>query len=402
MTPGLANGPPFPSEAKKGSTVAVASLELPTVPMIVGICEIDVCALSNVQGAKGHAVRSLHWDGDEIWGWSHGGKPGGFAPRIIDGWSMAEDSSSRALDKGAAGLRDSRTDAESFEQDSHAKHGNSESRANQNNHVNREDGNPWESVSVQSRELTSKGILVQQAPCGCIFADRMSEVDDIFRNAFLFAMYQHQETHPNDMRHGLNFPIPQSLFVSNLILPFLPTFTEADTNAMQIKKTSWKSAKKFIKALEKEKLLKSKDRNGGETVVQDVDFGDPAILAFKPYELPRKETTVLDSGGERATTSATSINDESIGQQLKKLSLFKPKEKLAPIFTSTGSNMHSFYLTVELRSIVTAYIELENLISATNKRLVNLNPTLANAIFDGQSSMDREVLVKGTVPRDAL
>ena len=238
----------------------------------------------------------------------------------------------------------------------------------------------------------------------------MLEVDDIFRNAFLFAMYQHRETNPNDVHHGLDFPIPQSLFVSNLILPFLPTFTEEDTNALQIKKTSWKSAKKFIKALEKERLLKSKDRNGGETVIQDVDFGDPAISTFKPYGLPRKNTAAPESGsnsgcsggGERAATSATSINDESVGQQLKKLSLLKPKEKLAPVFNSVDSNPHSFYLPTELRSIIIAYIESENLVSATNKRLINLNPILANAVFDGQSSMDREVLVKGTVPQDAL
>ena len=224
-------------------------------------------------------------------------------------------------------------------------------------------------------------------------------------------MYQHRESHPNDVRHGLDFPIPQSLFVSNLILPFLPIFTDEDTNAMQIKKTSWKSAKKFIKALEKEKLLKSKERNGGETVIQDIDFGDPAISSFKPYELPRKDATLQDSGdgggggdgsGDRAATSATLIKDESVGQQLNKLSLLKPKEKLAPIFNSAGSNLHSYYLFAELRTIISAYIESENLVSATNKRMVNLNPILANAVFDGQSSMDREVLVKGAVPRDAL
>ncbi|MCJ1386056.1 hypothetical protein MMC17_009181 [Xylographa soralifera] len=391
MTPGLANGPPFPSKANKGSTVAVASLELPTVPMVVGICEIDVCTLSSVQGAKGHAVRSLHWCGDEIWGWSHGGKPGGSVPSIIDGWNIAEDSSSRALDDKAAEMTVSRIEAGSFEQDLPAEHGNPESKDDHNTYVNGEDGTPWERVSVQRKELTSK------------------EVDDIFRNAFLFAIYQHRETHPNDVRHGLDFPIPQSLFVSNLILPFLPAFTEEDTNAMQIKKTSWKSAKKFIKALEKEKLLKSKDRSGGEVVIQDVDFGDLAISNFKPYELPQKDTKALDNGGgggggggERAAISATSINDESVGQQLKKLSLLKPKEKLAPVFNSTGSNLHSFYLPAELSLIITAYIESENLVATTNKRLVNLNPILANAVFDGQSSMDREVLVKGTVPRDAL
>ena len=88
MTPGLARGPPFPSKAIKDSIVAVASLDKPSVPMVVGICEIDVASLQQVQGAKGHAVRGEHWDGDEIWAWSPVGKPGGSAPEQIEGWAV--------------------------------------------------------------------------------------------------------------------------------------------------------------------------------------------------------------------------------------------------------------------------------------------------------------------------
>lgn len=91
MTPGLANGPPFPSGAKQNAVVAVASLEAPSVPVAVGVCEIDVSSLQQVQGAKGHAVRTVHWAGDELWGWSASGKPGAAPPEAIDGW-LANDS----------------------------------------------------------------------------------------------------------------------------------------------------------------------------------------------------------------------------------------------------------------------------------------------------------------------
>lgn len=85
MTPGLA-GPPFPPKATKGSTVAIASLSKPNIPMVVGVCEVDVASLSTVQGAKGHAVRGVHFTGDELWSWSADGSSGRPPPDNIPGW----------------------------------------------------------------------------------------------------------------------------------------------------------------------------------------------------------------------------------------------------------------------------------------------------------------------------
>ena len=91
MTPGLAHGPPFPAKATKGATVAIASYENPSVPVVVGECEIDVSSLKSVRGTKGHAVRGLHWHGDEIWGWSQNEKPGSDPPDQVHGWFEGQD-----------------------------------------------------------------------------------------------------------------------------------------------------------------------------------------------------------------------------------------------------------------------------------------------------------------------
>lgn len=86
MTPGLYGGPPFPKNATKGSIVAISAAQNPSVPLVVGYCEIDVSALKQVQGAKGHAVRTIHWSGDELWSWSASGHPGISPPDKLDGW----------------------------------------------------------------------------------------------------------------------------------------------------------------------------------------------------------------------------------------------------------------------------------------------------------------------------
>lgn len=189
--------------------------------------------------------------------------------------------------------------------------------------------------------------------------------------------------------------------MSHLVLSYLPIWTPAQAAFLQMKKTSWKSVRKFIKALDKLRLLRSKDRDGGETVVLDIDFDAPTFTNFVPYNLPKKDDpTDLEGGGSGKTN--LSATDDSIGQELSILNLLKPKEKLSPIFEASNASVRALYLATELRSIVAAYIESENLVSTTNKRFVNLNPFLANAIFDGRSSLDNEVITKGSVPRDVL
>lgn len=97
MTPGLANGPPFPKNATKGAVVAVASLDKPSVPVFVGVCEIDVAGLGEVYGMKGHAVRGVQWEGDELWSWSVDGRPGQQAPDHLDGWLEDVEGAEQAL-----------------------------------------------------------------------------------------------------------------------------------------------------------------------------------------------------------------------------------------------------------------------------------------------------------------
>lgn len=203
----------------------------------------------------------------------------------------------------------------------------------------------------------------------------------------------------------MNFPINQSSVISNFVLPYLPIFTPAQAASLHIKKTSWKNAKKFIKALEKQKLLKSKDRDGGECVILDIDFDNEVFASFKPYKLPKKETQGAESSGgsgSKAVVAGGTPSDGSIGQKLQKINLFRPKEAFAPIFEASNASVKALYLPAEIRPIIVSYLESENLISDKNKRLVNLNPILANALFDGNSSLDREVIAKGSVPRDAL
>ena len=162
MTPGLARGPPFPAKATKNSIVAIASLDQPSVPMVVGLCEIDIALLQQVQGAKGHAVRGEHWDGDEIWAWSPAGKPGGSAPEHIDGWDVDNTDVRMSVGVEHLTLEDDDDDAEeggvSLNQEPE-QHTKVESR---NDFVEGEDARPNELVGEEDRELSAKGTISLQ------------------------------------------------------------------------------------------------------------------------------------------------------------------------------------------------------------------------------------------------
>ena len=158
MTPGLQRGPPFPAKAKRDAVVAIASLENPSVPRVVGTCEIDVSALQSVQGAKGHAVRGEHWDGDEIWAWSNTGKTGGGAPDFIEGWDVNDGNTDWNSSIRRLNIEDEEEDVEdggvslSNGQDSRP------TIDNRNPHVDGEDVQPYEQVDVEEKELSTKGI----------------------------------------------------------------------------------------------------------------------------------------------------------------------------------------------------------------------------------------------------
>ena len=80
MTPGL-YGPPFHPGAVKGALVAIGDYTSPTVPLVVGIAEIDISNLTNVSGEKGKAIRVLHWADDELY---HLGFPGMKLPEKLE------------------------------------------------------------------------------------------------------------------------------------------------------------------------------------------------------------------------------------------------------------------------------------------------------------------------------
>ncbi|KAI8943496.1 hypothetical protein NX059_001498 [Plenodomus lindquistii] len=377
MTPGLQRGPPFPRGATKGAVVAIASLEAPTVPMAVGTCEINVSALDQVQGVKGQAVSTFHWVGDELWAWSSTNKPGSDPPDLIPRWDEEAADDTSLVDRTAAMDLDD------------------------------EGGIALTTDSPEQSEAEKRqGVDGNDAPSSLDFVDVVDEqelttkeIDDAFVNAFLFGIRHHMSTNRDHPTHGLEFPLSQSHVMAQLVQPFLPTYSPARTSSLQIKKTSWKNLRKFIKYLDKQMILKSKDRDGNEVVVMDIDFKDRRVDAFVPYRLPKKDIpTAANTSGKTTTTASSQLQTS---QTLRVVSLLRPKDKLGPILEASKADPRGFYTPAELRQHLMAYAELENLVDSKNKRMIKIDPQIADALL-GASAADNAALATGAMTRDAL
>jgi translation initiation factor 2D len=380
MTPGLMRGPPFPEKAKKNAVVAVASLTRPSVPAVAGICEIDVSALGSVRGAKGHAVKGVHWDGDEIWAWSHTGTGGRQAPEAIEGWD--QDSSPKEVEEGLKHLE--LEDEEDAQEDGGVTLVDP-SEATHNAHVE------GDTVEMDGPEADSG----QREPS-------TKEIDEAFQNAFLYAVYDAKKT-GSAPHYGLKLPIQPAYLISNMIQPYLPVYHESQAPYYNIKKTSWKNPKRFIKHLDKEKIVKSKDRNGNETIIFDIDFEDQQITHFTPYRLPKPKETTDAGGGQAQVSSKEAVGaDTSINQSLTLQILIRPSSKLVPDLLPSKTDL---YTPAQVTSFLKTYIENnpELTSQSSSARFVKLDPFLANNILGSNSSpADTKALAAGEIARDVL
>ncbi|KAI9652114.1 MAG: hypothetical protein M1831_007200 [Alyxoria varia] len=387
MTPGLA-GPPFPTNATKGAIVAVASIEKPSVPAVVGTCLVDVSSLKQTQGVKGQAVQTFHWEGDELWNWSTSGRSGAGAPDGIPEWTnqaghLAERMNSLDVDD---------------EDEEEADGGVALSKADQVTHNNP----PQRNTFVAGEDIPVENVDENYAEEGM----STKEIDSAFRQAFIYGVYQQLQTHRNDPKKGLVFPLSQSFVMSTLVQPYLPAFTPGQTRSLQIKQTSWKSARKFIIYLHKEQLLLSKEGKN-EAAVLDIDFDDRVFKEFQPYRLPKKdseEASGAPSKGEDTANGGESSIDDSVGQTLRVLTLYKPSNSLTPLFSSSRSGTSAYHTSSTIRTALTNYITSNSLLLASNKRMVSLsNPFIANTLLSPDSNRnDAELLAKGSMPRDVL
>jgi translation initiation factor 2D len=167
-----------------------------------------------------------------------------------------------------------------------------------------------------------------------------------------------------EKRDSISFPLSSSTMVSNHLIPYLPEQYTQYT----FKKTSWKKAATFLKKyLEREGIVKTKDR-GGETIILSIDWNHKLIAQFQPYTLsrrPAEQTDTKSTGPANSTPQMVEIRE-----------LYKPTGKVLRSILDSQSKSYGhggaegyrrkdeLYNSVQIREALSEYIN-------QNKELVD-------------------------------
>lgn len=366
MVPGLvkAKGSAWDKRATTGAVVAVAGLQNLTVPIWVGTCQIDVQNLpDDLQGQKGVAVKALHWAGDECWSWKSLGSGGIDPPSNLEGWS--------GLDTGLA----SQLGKVSLEDENKA---TEPSPSNQ----------PEESQATVDDSNDANDQDDEQEPT-------TREIDNAFHQAFLYAVHKAKQS-GSPPHYGLDFPLQPSFIIASMIQPNL----RSQSRHYNIKKTSWKNVKKFIKELHKQKLVLAKDRNGGETVILDIDFDDAQISGFRPYRLPTPKAPAAEGGASTGDAGQSSNSSASSEQKINIRFVYRPSSKLVPTLLPSKTD---FYSAQDISAALKSYIDGHPELGGQGNSSVKLDPFIANDILGNRpTDDDRSWLAAGRITRSAL
>ncbi|WXC60414.1 hypothetical protein SNK03_006288 [Fusarium graminearum] len=366
MVPGLvkAKGSAWDKRATTGAVVAVAGLQNPTVPIWVGTCQIDVQNLpDDLQGQKGVAVKALHWAGDECWSWKSLGSGGIDPPSNLEGWIGLD--AGLASQLGKVSLEDESKAAEPSPSNQLEE---PQATVDDANDANDED---------DEQEPTTR------------------EIDNAFHQAFLYAVHKAKQS-GSPPHYGLDFPLQPSFIIASMIQPNL----RSQSRHYNIKKTSWKNVKKFIKELHKQKLVLAKDRNGGETVILDIDFDDAQISGFRPYRLPTPKAPAAEGGASTGDAGQSSNSSTSSGQRINIQFVYRPSSKLVPTLLPSKTD---FYSAQEISAALKSYIDGHPELGGQGNSSVKLDPFIANDILGNRpTDDDRSWLAAGRITRSAL
>ncbi|KAF8982972.1 hypothetical protein BGZ46_000252 [Entomortierella lignicola] len=178
-------------------------------------------------------------------------------------------------------------------------------------------------------------------------------------------------------------PMNASTLYSAYVLPNRAPGRPAEAD---IKKSSWKKAAKWFKAVEKQDLIKCKEIKG-ELFLLGVNWNHPQLKSFSGQK------TVEQQAARQAKVEAKISQETSQEKALVVLEAYKPNSLSADFFEAIGRSKDAYYSLQDIRAMLANYIKEKQLSDPKNQRIIRLDEILKQALSKKGEQLDR-------VPRD--
>jgi len=230
-----------------------------------------------------------------------------------------------------------------------------------------------------------------------------SDVSILLRTSLLQAISANLSTLPPS-----SFPISATVFYTSYILPSRPSHLSSSLTStpVDIKHSAHKSLTAFLKACEKEGLVKLKDMKS-ELVVLGVFPQHVDVLAHRVYETLKDADVKREKREEREEAEKNKVKEMLITE------MWKPHLQTIKFFEETGSKCVFFcflfpegqlplltgthstsalYTLPEIKVIVNDYVTTKGLVNAREAQYINVDALLVSTLRSAKSNEEIEFL----------
>ncbi|RDX44971.1 eukaryotic translation initiation factor SUI1 family protein [Lentinus brumalis] len=195
------------------------------------------------------------------------------------------------------------------------------------------------------------------------------DVSDCLRSALLQAIGMSLDGVPPS-----TFPISASTFWSSYVLPARPAqaLTASgliDASAVDVKHSTFKNVKSFLKASAKEGLLKLKETKG-DVVVTAVYPKHPAVAGKRPH----RTIGELEAKAKKAESREQQEKEaeEKRKGEIQVAELWLPLGTTVPLFVAAEKDTSDMYTIADIKTILNDYVTARGLINANDPQYINV------------------------------
>eukprot|EP00741_Cyanophora_paradoxa_P023571 tig00021590_g22768.t1 len=338
-------------------------------PIAVGEMLVDSAGVEK-NGYRGKGMRVVHFYRDGVWAMGPRTVPneGFLEARVVpEAGPSEEDDAAHAAAMGAGGEHGEEGSGGSGGEEEGAEGGDGEA-------AGKGEAGPRRKRRAPRRPPPRRCLVVVGGAGRASRGGGAEEMDALMETSLLFALkFRISED---------ELPMNESTLYSKHVLACRPAGTTID-----VKKSSYKKLGKFLDAMEKRKLLKTKDQRGTTNVVS-VNKQHPDVAAYVPRHKPADEAEAHahahaggggggsgeGSGAGAGASRGAPVITEMYGQTTLTKAVFAA--------TPTGSAQQHF-TAKEARQVMMEYLEKENLRKAEDRGRVVLDGPLCDALFKG-------------------